>query len=150
VDESGALFGRAHPLLDLSQQPAHSLWWAALFPEAVSAPAVSDAAMRQQRGPHQRQKITGEAQMSDQTRPENVSRRTILIAAVGAAPLLTLGATDANAAKLAQSAVKYQASPKDGKQCDGCNLFVAPNACKSVAGDIAPTGWCALWVKKAA
>jgi len=88
--------------------------------------------------------------MSDQTRPENVSRRTILIAAVGAAPLLTLGATDANAAKLAQSAVKYQASPKDGKQCDGCNLFVAPNACKSVAGDIAPTGWCALWVKKAA
>ena len=29
-------------------------------------------------------------------------------------------------AKMAQSAVKYQDSPKDGKQCDGCNLFVAP------------------------
>jgi len=28
-------------------------------------------------------------------------------------------------------------------------LFVAPNACKSVAGEIAPTGWCKLWVKKA-
>jgi hypothetical protein len=74
----------------------------------------------------------------------------VLIAAAGAAPLLTLGATGANAAKLAQSAVKYQPTPKDGKQCDGRNLFVAPNAFKCVAGDIAPNGWCALWVKKAA
>ncbi len=87
--------------------------------------------------------------MIDQTTPSCVSRRTVLIAAAGAAPLLALGATGANAAKLAQSAVKYQASPKDGKQCDGCNLFVAPNSCKSVAGTIAPTGWCSLWVKKA-
>jgi len=87
--------------------------------------------------------------MIDQTTPAFVSRRTVLIAAAGAAPLLALGATGANAAKLAQSAVKYQASPKDGKQCDGCNLFVAPNSCKSVAGAIAPTGWCSLWVKKA-
>jgi len=87
--------------------------------------------------------------MINQTTLESVSRRTVLIAAAGAAPLLALGATGANAAKLAQSAVKYQASPKDGKQCDGCNLFVAPNSCKSVAGEISPTGWCALWVKKA-
>jgi hypothetical protein len=86
--------------------------------------------------------------MTNQNTPACVSRRTVLIAAGGAAPLLALGATGANAAKLAQSAVKYQASPKDGKQCDGCKLFVAPNSCKSVAGDIAPTGWCALWVKK--
>ena len=50
---------------------------------------------------------------------------------------------------MAQTAVRYQATPKDGKQCSGCNLFVAPNACKSVDGTIAPTGWCALWVKKA-
>ena len=87
--------------------------------------------------------------MINQTTLESVSRRTVLIAAAGAAPLLALGATDAKAAKLAQSAVKYQGSPKDGKQCDGCNLFVAPNSCKSVAGEISPTGWCALWVKKA-
>ncbi|HEY1452638.1 MAG TPA: high potential iron sulfur protein [Roseiarcus sp.] len=86
--------------------------------------------------------------MTDQTRPACVSRRTVLIAAAGAAPLLTLMVGSAEA-KMAQSAVKYQASPKDGKQCDGCNLFVAPNSCKSVAGDIAPAGWCALWVKKA-
>ncbi len=48
------------------------------------------------------------------------------------------------------TAVKYQADPKDGKQCDGCNFFVAPNSCKMVDGDIAPTGWCSLWVKKPA
>jgi hypothetical protein len=78
-----------------------------------------------------------------------VSRRTVLIAAAGAAPLLALGATGAMAAKMSQSAVRYQATPKDGKQCSDCKLFVAPNACKNVEGDIAPTGWCALWVKKA-
>lgn len=79
---------------------------------------------------------------------KSVSRRTVLLAA-GAAPLLAIGARNAQAAGLPQSAVGYQTSPKDGKQCDGCNLFVAPNSCKSVAGEITPTGWCKLWVKKA-
>jgi hypothetical protein len=87
--------------------------------------------------------------MNDQGKSGVVSRRTILIAAAGATPLLTLMSGSAGA-KMAQSAVKYQTTPKDGKQCDGCNLFVAPNSCKSVAGDIAPAGWCSLWVKKAA
>ena len=77
------------------------------------------------------------------------NRRTVLFAAAGAAPLLALGAGAASAAGLPQTAVSYQATPKDGKQCDQCNFFVAPNACKSVAGEIAPTGWCKLWVKKA-
>jgi hypothetical protein len=79
----------------------------------------------------------------------NVNRRTVLLAAAGAAPLLALGATAARAAGLPPTAVAYQATPKDGHQCDGCNFFVAPNACKSVSGVIAPTGWCKLWVKKA-
>ena len=76
-----------------------------------------------------------------------VSRRTVLIAAAGAIPL-ALCATGAKAAKMSQSAVRYQATPKDGKQCSDCKLFVPPNACKNVEGDIAPSGWCALWVKK--
>lgn len=80
---------------------------------------------------------------------KGVSRRTVLLAAAGAAPLLAMGAVGAQAAGLPQSAVGYQTSPKDGKQCDGCNLFVAPNSCKSVAGEINPNGWCKLWVKKA-
>jgi hypothetical protein len=85
--------------------------------------------------------------MSD-PKPAYFNRRTVLIAAGATAPLLALMSSGAEA-KMAQSSVKYQATPKDGKQCDGCNLFVAPNGCKSVAGDIAPSGWCALWVKKA-
>jgi High potential iron-sulfur protein len=79
-----------------------------------------------------------------------VNRRTVLIAAAGAAPLLALGATGAKAAKLSQTAAKYQPTPKDGKECDGCNLFVAPSSCKSVDGTISAKGWCALWIKKAA
>ena len=77
------------------------------------------------------------------------SRRTVLIAAAGAAPLLASMSGEAQA-KLAQAAVKYQADPKDGHQCDGCVQFVAPNSCKLVEGDISPTAWCALWVKKPA
>ncbi len=78
---------------------------------------------------------------------KRVSRRTVLLAAA-AAPALGLMTTAAQA-KMAQAAVKYQATPKDGKQCDGCNFFVAPNGCKMVDGDIAATGWCSLWNKKA-
>jgi High potential iron-sulfur protein len=80
---------------------------------------------------------------------KGVSRRTILMAAAGAAPVLAPMSGSAEA-KMAQAAVKYQTTPKDGKQCDACNFFVAPNSCKMVDGDIAPTGWCLLWVKKAA
>ena len=58
---------------------------------------------------------------------------------------LTSGSAEA---KIAQTGVRYQDLPKDGKQCDGCKLFIAPNACKTVDGAIAPQGWCALWVKK--
>ncbi len=80
---------------------------------------------------------------------KSVNRRTVLLAAAGAAPLLAMGAGAAMAAGLPQAAVAYQTSPKDGKQCSGCNLFVAPSSCKSVAGTISPDGWCKLWVKKA-
>lgn len=77
--------------------------------------------------------------------PANVNRRTILLAAAFAAPALALGR--AEAATLPPAAVAYQDTPKDGKQCDGCKLFVAPASCKSVSGVISPKGWCKLWVK---
>ena len=88
--------------------------------------------------------------MSEEMKSAYVSRRTVLIGAAGAVPLLALGATGAKAAKLAQTAVRYQTTPKDGKQCSNCNLFVAPSSCKSVDGTISPTGWCTLFVKKPA
>jgi hypothetical protein len=74
----------------------------------------------------------------------NVSRRAVLIAAASA-PVLALGA--AQAASLPPSAVAYQDTPKNGKDCKGCKLFVAPSSCKSVSGTISPNGWCKLWVK---
>ena len=79
-----------------------------------------------------------------------VSRRTVLFAAASAAPLLALMTGTAEAAKIAQDKVKYQAEPSEGKQCDGCNFFEASNACKLVDGEIAPTGWCILWSRKTA
>jgi hypothetical protein len=85
--------------------------------------------------------------MREACNTSGVSRRTVLFAAAGAAPVLALTGGQAQA-KIAQTAVKYQATPKDGHQCDGCVQFVAPSACKLVDGDIAPTGWCSLWVKK--
>jgi hypothetical protein len=85
-----------------------------------------------------------EALMRETCNTSGVSRRTVLLAA----PLLALTGGQAQA-KIAQAAVHYQATPKDGKQCDGCNFFMAPNGCKLVDGDIAAAGWCALWAKKA-
>jgi len=76
-----------------------------------------------------------------------VSRRTLLISAAGAAPLLALSTSGAEA-KMAQTVVAYQDSAKDGKQCDGCNLFVSPGSCRTVDGAVSPHGWCKIWVKK--
>jgi hypothetical protein len=78
-----------------------------------------------------------------------ISRRTALIAA-GATPLLAMIASRAEAgAKVSQSAVHYQASPKNGQDCDDCANFVSPGGCKLVDGAISPKGWCRLWVKRA-
>ncbi len=73
-----------------------------------------------------------------------VSRRTVLIAAA-TTPALAFGR--AEAASLPPSAVAYRDTPKDGKDCKGCKLFVAPSSCKTVSGTISPNGWCKLWVK---
>jgi anaerobic selenocysteine-containing dehydrogenase len=87
--------------------------------------------------------------MGDSRKCAGTSRRTVLFAAAGAAPALALMSGPAKA-KIQQAAVKNQTEPKDGKQCDGCNFFQAPDACKQVDGEIVPTGWCLLWVKKPA
>jgi hypothetical protein len=87
--------------------------------------------------------------MTEFRKKAGLTRRRMILGAAGAAPLVALMSGSAEA-KMAQTAVHYQPDPKDGKQCDGCNFWVAPNACKLVDGDIAPTGWCSHWVKKAA
>jgi hypothetical protein len=82
-----------------------------------------------------------------------LSRRTVVSRAVisTAAFAAAFGQLrNAQAAKFPQTspAVAYQPSPKDGRQCDGCTLFQAPDACQVVDGKISPTGWCKLWAKK--
>jgi hypothetical protein len=85
-----------------------------------------------------------------------LSRRCLLTSAAyaaGAAPILgaavTIMPTPAAAqVKVPKSAVAYQEQPKGKLECSNCGLFQSPNACKNVAGDISPTAWCNIWVKK--
>jgi len=80
-----------------------------------------------------------------------LNRRKILISLIGSAPLTALFSSGAGAAaKVPQSTAQYQATPKGGQACAGCNSFMAPNHCKLVAGEISPSGWCRLWTKKEA
>jgi hypothetical protein len=80
-----------------------------------------------------------------------MSRRSALLqgaaCAAGAATILAASAYSAKSNPLPQVSVRYQDTPKDDRQCDNCSLFVAPNACKNVAGEISPKGWCILWRK---
>ena len=84
--------------------------------------------------------------MGDQTKPARVSRRNVLAAAAGATPLMALMSGSAEA-KMAQTAVKYQPTPKDGAQCSTCSHFVAPGSCTIVVDPIAPEGWCQFYAK---
>jgi len=89
----------------------------------------------------------------DKTELATVSRRGLLRAstmAVGAAALFAAAMVSerAEAGNMRQKASGYQPTPNDGKRCDGCSLFVAPNSCKLVAGDISPQGWCRFYAKK--
>ncbi|MCB1542909.1 MAG: high-potential iron-sulfur protein [Methylobacteriaceae bacterium] len=84
--------------------------------------------------------------MSNQSK-SHTNRRELLALTLGGAALLCLVDTPAYAAKVSKASVRYQNNPKGGSQCSNCKLFIAPNACKSVAGEISPKGWCALWVK---
>jgi hypothetical protein len=50
--------------------------------------------------------------------------------------------------KRAKASVGYAAESYDSTRCDGCRNFMASSACKLVAGEIAPGGWCRLWAKR--
>jgi hypothetical protein len=79
-----------------------------------------------------------------------LSRRTLLSGAAfvaGAAALMPLRARAQQ--KVAQSAVQYQGSPKNGQQCGTCSHFQPPSSCQLVDGTISLDGWCALYQKKA-
>jgi hypothetical protein len=88
----------------------------------------------------------------DSNKTNGRSRRDVLkvgaytLGAIGAMGLA--GAQAQVAKKTAQKSVMYQATPKDGKQCSGCQHFQAPNACRIVEGEISANGYCILFAKK--
>ncbi|MGQ0699881.1 MAG: high-potential iron-sulfur protein [Panacagrimonas sp.] len=88
--------------------------------------------------------------MSDQanSKPDSkFSRRTLLKVGLGAIAVSVVGT--ASAQKMAPNLVMYQATPKDGHQCDQCVQWVAPDSCAVVEGKISPKGWCAAFAPKA-
>ena len=79
-----------------------------------------------------------------------ISRRSLLgsaICASGAATMLAAASQPAQAAKIAQTVVKYQGTPKGEQKCSNCKLFTAPNACQTVDGTVSPDGWCMVYQK---
>ncbi len=80
---------------------------------------------------------------------KRASLRSMLGVGVGA--VATYGAmrtASAQDQKLAQNIVQYQQMPKDGAECDKCVNWMPPNACKIVAGEINPKGWCVAYAPK--
>jgi hypothetical protein len=83
---------------------------------------------------------------------ERISRRGLLSGtalALSAAATATVASRATAQEKMSQADAKYQGTPKGDQRCDGCMLFQAPSACKIVQGEISPSGWCQLFVKKA-
>jgi hypothetical protein len=77
----------------------------------------------------------------------NVSRRTVLQAGVSVLAAGVAGRAVAQD-KIAPEMVMYQDQPKDGQECDQCLHFEPPHACKIVAGEISPKGWCGVFAPK--
>ena len=71
-----------------------------------------------------------------------------LVALTGTAVAFATSARLAAQEKIAQAQVQYQNMPKDGAKCSLCVNWVAPNACKIVAGTINPEGWCVAFAPK--
>ena len=82
----------------------------------------------------------------------NISRRVAMRSAVVIGITALAGIAKAQQAAPAQKAdkkaVMYQTTPKNGQSCNKCVQFEPPNACKIVAGDISPAGWCLLFSPK--
>ena len=80
-----------------------------------------------------------------------ISRRLVLASAalsLGAATAAAVVSQAAAQQKISQADAKYQTTPKGDQPCDGCVNFQPPNACKFVAGDISPSGYCKLFAAK--
>ena len=73
------------------------------------------------------------------------TRRGVVRFLASAAALIGLPRLARAVEKLSKAAVAYRDHPKGKERCDNCRVWVPPNACKSVEGEIAPQGWCNIW-----
>ena len=73
------------------------------------------------------------------------TRRRLLQGFAAFVSFFGLGATAAYAAKAWPVSVGYRNSPKADQNRANCKLFISPNACKSVSGEISAKGWCKIW-----
>lgn len=74
-------------------------------------------------------------------RRANMPRRTVL-AGIGGAATLALGARATAQPKMTRAQAQYQDEPKGIMMCGTCTLFLPPAGCKVMEGDVAVTGWC--------
>jgi hypothetical protein len=44
--------------------------------------------------------------------------------------------------------IRYQWHPQDGKRCGLCSMFVPPDECTDVVGQISRFGWCKIFARK--
>ncbi len=77
-------------------------------------------------------------------KPLHRSRRKLMgtaINAISAGLLLRLAPAQASE-KMTRQQAEYQDKPNGIYSCALCTLFEKPNACKVVAGEVSPDGWC--------
>lgn len=81
----------------------------------------------------------------------SASRRTVLrraaAAACGLATLLPARHAAAQQ-KASQTDAKYQNHPNGQQRCAICLNFQPPSACRIVAGNISPQGWCQFFAAR--
>lgn len=71
------------------------------------------------------------------------SRRNIIHALAGAIPAGLLRIPPATASeKMTRQQAAYQDKPNGIYSCSLCTLFVKPNSCKVVEGEVSEDGWC--------
>ena len=68
------------------------------------------------------------------------TRRNIIHALAGAIPAGLLCASASE--KMTRQQAEYQDRPNGIYSCSLCTLFVKPNGCQVVEGDVSEDGWC--------
>jgi hypothetical protein len=78
-------------------------------------------------------------------KPLDRSRRKLMgtaVKAISAGLLLLRIAPTRASEKMTRQQAEYQDKPNGIYSCALCTLFEKPNACKVVAGEVSPEGWC--------